>query len=77
MKPTTYILNYGNKQISSEKITSLKSQITENQDSYVEINGLLESEVKDFDEEEKKDFLQEYNITDTGLKLLIMKFILC
>ena len=56
MKPTTYILNYGNKQISSEKITSLKSQITENQDSYVEINGLLESEVKDFDEEEKKDF---------------------
>ena len=71
MKPTTYILNYGNKQISSEKITSLKSQITENQDSYVEINGLLESEVKDFDEEEKKDFLQEYNIIDTGLKLLI------
>ena len=71
MKPTTYILNYGNKQISSEKITSLKSKITENQDSYVEINGLLESEVKDFDEEEKKDFLQEYNIIDTGLKLLI------
>ena len=43
MKPTTYILNYGNKQISSEKITSLKSQITENQDSYVEINGLLKA----------------------------------
>ena len=32
---------------------------------------MLESEVKDFDEEEKKDFLQEYNIIDTGLKLLI------
>ena len=70
-KPTTYILNYGNKQIASEKIESLKEQITKNQNSYVEINGLLESEVKDFDEAEKKDFLQEFNIIDTGLKLLI------
>ena len=72
-KPTIYILNFGNESIEPKKIETLKNVIKEKKSLYVEIYGLLENEIKDLEEDEKKLFLNEYNIKDAGLYQLIEK----
>jgi len=72
-KPIIYILNFGNDSIDSNKIDELKKIIKSNNQSYVEIYGLLENEIKDLEEEEKKLFLDEYNVKAAGLSQLIEK----
>ena len=72
-KPTIYVLNFGNNQINDQKIKELKDYITNKNETFVEIHGLLEKEIKDFEEAEKKVFLKEYEINNTGLNQLINK----
>ena len=72
-KPTIYILNFGNESIDLEEIKKLKSKIEERKESFVEIYGLLENEIKDLEEDEKKLFLDDYNIKSEGLSQLIEK----
>ena len=72
-KPTIYILNFGNESIDSEEIVKLKSEIEKRNESFVEIYGLLENEIKDLDENDKKLFLEEYNVKVAGLSQLIEK----
>tara|TARA_Y100001970_G_scaffold285727_1_gene406201 strand:- start:3064 stop:4155 length:1092 start_codon:yes stop_codon:yes gene_type:complete len=70
-KPVMYVLNYGTTSINQDRILELKNMIINRGDSYIEIYGLLENEIKDLDNEEKELFLKEYEIADTGLKILI------
>ncbi|MBT89265.1 MAG: redox-regulated ATPase YchF [Spirochaetales bacterium] len=72
-KPMLYVLNYGNESINEDKIGHLKETIEKKGGSYIEIYGLLESEIKDLNDEEKNLFLDEYDIKETGLKVLISK----
>ena len=72
-KPTIYILNFGNESIESEEVEKLKSEINKRNESFVEIYGLLENEIKDLDENDKKLFLEEYDVKVAGLSQLIEK----
>ena len=72
-KPMMYVLNYGTTSIEEEKASQLKEVILRRGDSYIEIYGLLENEIRDLDDEEKKLFLKEYDISETGLRALINK----
>lgn len=72
-KPMMYVLNYGTTSIKEEKASQLKEVILRRGDSYIEIYGLLENEIRDLDDEEKKLFLKEYDISETGLRVLINK----
>ena len=72
-KPMMYVLNYGTTSIEEEKASQLKEVILRRGDSYIEIYGLLENEIRDLDDEEKKLFLKEYDISETGLRVLINK----
>ena len=72
-KPMMYVLNYGTTSIEEEKASQLKEAILRRGDSYIEIYGLLENEIRDLDDEDKKLFLKEYDISETGLRVLINK----
>ena len=72
-KPMMYALNYGTTSIEEEKASQLKEAILRRGDSYIEIYGLLENEIRDLDDEDKKLFLKEYDISETGLRVLINK----
>ena len=72
-KPMMYVLNYGTTSIEEEKASQLKEVILRRGDSYIEIYGLLENEIRDLDDEDKKLFLKEYDISETGLRVLINK----
>ena len=72
-KPMMYVLNYGTTSIEEEKTSQLKEVILRRGDSYIEIYGLLENEIRDLDDKEKKLFLKEYDISETGLRVLINK----
>ena len=73
IKPTMYVLNYGSEAVNKEEIDRLKDIIAKKNGSFIEIYGLLEKEIKDLDDNEKKLFLDEYEIEETGLKILIRK----
>ena len=73
IKPTMYVLNYGSEAVNKEEIDRLKDIIAKKNGSFIEIYGLLEKEIKDLDDNEKKLFLDEYEIKETGLKILIRK----
>jgi|TARA_B100000131_G_scaffold81846_2_gene78783 hypothetical protein len=72
-KPTIYVLNYGNNQIEYSKIEELKKYISDKGETFVEIYGLLESEIKDLSSNDKEEFFNEYNIQEAGLNSLIKK----
>ena len=72
-KPIIYVLNYGDNQIDNLKIEELKKIIKSEGETFVEIYGLLENEIRDLESNEKQMFLSEYNIKKTGLDLLINK----
>ncbi|HIC76712.1 MAG TPA: redox-regulated ATPase YchF, partial [Candidatus Dadabacteria bacterium] len=57
IKPTMYVLNYGSEAVNKEEIDRLKDIIAKKNGSFIEIYGLLEKEIKDLDDNEKKLFL--------------------
>jgi len=83
LKPVIYVFNVSENQLQNE--AEIKKQIKEilqsvisneqsnNQESYLYLNAKLETEVLAFDEAERKEFLKQYNLEDTGLNRLIKK----
>ena len=70
-KPMIYVANVGDHSIDTDQISKAKQIATNNLSSFVTINGKLESEMADFDEEEKIIILEDYNLKETGLSTLI------
>ena len=66
-KPMIYVANIGENQISDEKISEIKKVADKNSASFVIINGKLESEMVNLQEEEKKLLLREYGLKEPGL----------
>ena len=70
-KPMIYVANIGENQILDEKISEIKKVADKNGSSFVTINGKLEAEMADLEEEEKKLLLNEYGLKEPGLNSLI------
>ncbi|OUW12361.1 MAG: redox-regulated ATPase YchF [Euryarchaeota archaeon TMED164] len=70
-KPMIYVANVDDHSIDTDQISKAKQIATNNLSSFVTINGKLESEMADFDEEEKIIILEDYNLKETGLSTLI------
>ena len=70
-KPMIYVANIDETSIDGAQISEGKRVAEKNSSSFVIINGKLEAEMVDFDEEEKKIILEDYNLKETGLNTLI------
>jgi len=70
-KPMIYVANVDDTSIDGEQLSEAQKVAEKNQSSFVVINGKLEAEMSDFDEEEKKIILEDYNLKETGLNTLI------
>ena len=70
-KPMIYVANVDDHSINTDQISKAKQIAANNLSSFVTINGKLESEMADFDEEEKIIILEDYNLKETGLNTLI------
>jgi ribosome-binding ATPase len=72
-KPVLYVANVSEKGVSEEESCRAKViQIaSEEKAPVVTICGKLEAELEDLDEEERKAFLQEYGIKQSGLEILV------
>ncbi len=70
-KPMIYVANVDDHSMESAEITSAREMAKNNQSSFVVINGKLEAEMADFDEDEKIIILEDYNLKETGLNTLI------
>ena len=84
MKPVVYVFNVSEKQLENKAetekqikdiIAALTQTATTKVDnsSYIYLNAKLETDVLGFSEEEQKEFLQQYGLTETGLNRLIKK----
>ena len=70
-KPMIYVANIDDVGSNEKQLQKASCVAQENSSSFIKINGKLESEMADFDEEEKKMILKDYNITESGLNTLI------
>lgn len=76
MKPMIFVFNVSEKQLedkegTEKKIAQLLNGYMANNAIY--LNAKLENDVLAFSEEEQKEYLQQFNLTDTGLNRLIQK----
>ena len=70
-KPMIYVANIDDNFSDKEQLSKAEGVAKNNHSSFVSINGKLEAEMADFDEEEKKIILEDYNLKETGLNTLI------
>ena len=70
-KPMIYVANIDDHFSDTDQLSKTKEVAVNNHSSFVVINGKLEAEMADFDEEEKKIILEDYNLKETGLSALI------
>jgi GTP-binding protein YchF len=70
-KPMIYVANIDDHFSDTDQLSKTKEIVANNHSSFVVINGKLEAEMADFDEEEKKIILEDYNLKETGLSALI------
>ena len=70
-KPMIYVANIDDHFSDMDQLSKTKEVAVNNHSSFVVINGKLEAEMTDFDEEEKKIILEDYNLKETGLSALI------
>ena len=70
-KPMIYVANVDDHSIDTDQLSKAKQIAANNLSSFVTINGKLESEMADFDEDEKMIILEDYNLKETGLSTLI------
>lgn len=74
MKPVIYVFNVSENQLINKKETEKKiKEIFNVNNNTLYLSAQLETEVLAFDEVERKDFLKQYNLEDTGLNRLIKK----
>ncbi len=72
MKPVIYVFNVSESQLENKEQTI--KQINEIVNTnYLYLNAKLENEVLTFNEQEQKEFLQQYGLAETGLNRLIKK----
>ena len=70
-KPMIYAANIDNRAENSDLFQGAVEVAKKNKSSLIKINGKLESEMAEFDEEEKKLILEDYGIKESGLDTLI------
>ncbi len=70
-KPMIYVANIDNRAENSDLFQGAVDVAKKNKSSLIKINGKLESEMAEFDEEEKKLILEDYGIKESGLDTLI------
>ena len=70
-KPMIYVANIDDNGGDIKQIEEAKKIAEKNYSSLIEINGKLESEMADFNDEEKKLMLKDYGINESGLSVLI------
>ena len=70
-KPMIYVANIDDNAEDSVLFQSAIEVANKNKSSLIKINGKLESEMADFNEEEKKLILEDYGIKESGLDALI------
>ena len=70
-KPMIYVANIDDNAEDSSLFQSAVEVANKNKSSLIKINGKLESEMADFNEEEKKLILEDYGIKESGLDALI------
>ena len=70
-KPMIYVANIDNRAENSDLFQGAVEVAKKNKSSLIKINGKLESEMVEFDEEEKKLILEDYGIKESGLDTLI------
>lgn len=73
-KPTIYVLNIDEQEIKSELVNRLIKLIEKRfGGSTVSISAKLEEELIDLNQEERKDYLKELGVKESGLERLIRK----
>ena len=70
-KPMIYVANIDGDFENDELYAQAKGIADKNKSSLIKINGKLESEMADFDEDEKRLILNDYGIKESGLDTLI------
>ena len=70
-KPMIYVANIDDHVENSDLFQGAVEVAKKNKSSLIKINGKLESEMAEFDEEEKKLILEDYGIKESGLDALI------
>jgi GTP-binding protein YchF len=70
-KPMIYVANIDDPVENSDLFQGAVEVAKKNKSSLIKINGKLESEMAEFDEEEKKLILEDYGIKESGLDTLI------
>ena len=70
-KPMIYVANIDNHAENLDLFQGAVDVAKKNKSSLIKINGKLESEMAEFDEEEKKLILEDYGIKESGLDALI------
>lgn len=78
MKPVIYLFNVSEDQLADasatkEKIETILAQVKSEKTHYLYLNAKLENDVLAFSEEEQKEYLQQYDLDETGLNRLIKK----
>ena len=73
IKPVVYVANIDEKVISSDNnhIDSLNDAVTKEGNSTIKICASLEEQLNDLNEEDRKLFLDDYNLKESGLDKLI------
>jgi len=73
IKPVVYVANIDEKVISSDNnhIDSLNDAVTKEGNSIIKICASLEEQLNDLNEEDRKLFLDDYNLKESGLDKLI------
>ncbi len=75
LKPMFYCANIREDEIhgESEHFKKLKDYVTENGNQILAISGKIESEISELEEEEKKAFLEDLGLEESGLSQVIRK----
>jgi GTP-binding protein YchF len=78
LKPVLYVFNVSETQLADpegtkKKIEDVLSTINDKHSGYIYLCAKLENEIVSFTPEEQKEYLQQYNLPETGLNRLIKK----
>lgn len=74
MKPVVYVFNVSEKQLENKEDTKKRiEEILGKNTSYIYLNAKLENDVLSLPENEQKEYLNQYGLSETGLNRLIKK----
>jgi len=71
IKPLVYVANLDEREESKERFVDAQREMAQEGAVLLPVFSRLEEELRDFSEEERKVFLQEFDIEDTGLSLVV------